>query len=78
MLSDSLGDEMQPDRFAEAYTPRDDSDPVHGLGPCVCCGHDPACGYSAIDRGAGNEWLCHTGSHSCYVGSVTAPISEHP
>jgi len=42
------------------------NDSVKGLGPCVTCGHDPACGWSQV----GDDWLCHTDDHSCYVTSA--------
>lgn len=35
----------------------------HGAGPCVLCGHDPACGVSAVGP---DQYTCHTDDHSCY------------
>jgi len=45
----------------------DDPIPIHGLGPCAGCHHDPACGYASVTIGDVEYWLCHTDDHSCYV-----------
>lgn len=48
----------------------DDDAPPPDPGPCVSCGHDPACGFASIwNAESGERWFCHDDDHSCFVGT---------
>lgn len=64
-------DDDAPDMLMEALSLFPELDatwwPEPTIGPCVACGHDPACGFASVSQGGETFWRCHDDDHSCYV-----------